>query len=110
VYIGEGAILDASGGLEIGAHTTVAAGVYVWTHTSHKANLAMRNTVSSSLIERKPTKIGRGVFIGGPSVIVSGVTVGDRTVVLPLSCVTKDVTGNCMVGGSPAKLIKPLNP
>ncbi|MDR2909056.1 MAG: acyltransferase [Oscillospiraceae bacterium] len=108
VYIGEGAIIDASGGLAIGPHTTVAAGVFVWTHTSHKANLAMANYPGSELIERKPTKIGAGVFIGGPAVVVSGVTIGDRTVILPMSCVTSDIPGNCMAGGSPAKVIKAL--
>ncbi len=108
VYIGEGVIVDASGGLTIGSHTTLAAGVFVWSHTSHKANLAMANYPASELIERKPTAIGSGVFIGGPSVVVSGVTIGDRTVVLPMSCITRDIPGNCMVGGSPAKVIKML--
>ncbi len=108
VYIGEGVILDASGGLTIGSHTTLAAGVFVWTHTSHKANLAMANEIGSDLIERKPTKIGNGVFIGGPAVVVCGVSVGDRTVILPMSCVTRDIAGNCMVGGSPAKIVKRL--
>lgn len=108
VYIGENVILDASGGLEVGTHTTFAAGVFIWTHTSHKANIAMANYPSSGMIMRKPTKIGSGVFIGGPSVVVSGASIGDRTVVLPMSCVTGDIAGNCMIGGSPAKIIKSL--
>ena len=108
VWIGEGAILDASGGLEVGEHTSIGLSVFVWTHTSHKTNLNMANYPGSDLIERKPTKIGSGVFIAGPSVILAGTTLGDRTVVLPLSCVTKSFEGNCIIGGSPAKLIKEL--
>ena len=40
VWIGESAIVDASGGLTIGDHTTVGSHVLVWTHTSYRANLA----------------------------------------------------------------------
>lgn len=108
VWIGEGAIVDASGGLTVGDHTTIASHVFVWTHTSYRANLAFDNRIGSPLNERRPTKIGRGCYIGGPSVIYPGVTLGDRTVVLPMTVVTKDVAGNCMVAGAPAKLIKEL--
>lgn len=108
VWIGEGAVLDASGGLEIGDHTTIGVGVYVWTHSSHMANLSMANYPGNDLIIRKPTKIGSGVFLVGPSVVYAGVTIGDRTVVLPMSSVTKSFEGNCMIGGSPAKVIKDL--
>ena len=108
VWIGEGAVLDASGGLEIGSHTSIGLGVFVWSHSSHLANIEMANYPSSPLITRTPTKIGSGVFIGGPSVINPGVTVGDRTIILPMSCVTKSFEGNCILGGSPAKIIKML--
>ena len=108
VWIGEGAILDASGGLEVGSHTTIASSVFVWTHSSHLANINMANYPGSDLIIRKPTKIGSGVFIAGHSVVIAGVEIGDRTVVLPMSCVTVNFEGNCMIGGSPAKLIKEL--
>ena len=108
VWIGEGAILDASGGLEIGDHTSIGLSVFVWTHTSHETNLKMANFPGSDLIERKPTKIGSGVFIAGPSVILAGTIIGDRTVVLPMSCVTKSFDGNCIIGGSPAKMIREL--
>jgi len=109
VWIGEGAILDASGGLTIGDHTTIASHVFVWTHTSYRANLAFDNRIGSPLTERHPTKVGRGCYVGGPSVIYPGVTLGDRTVVLPMSVVTKDIGGNCMVAGSPAKVLRDLD-
>ena len=108
VWIGEGAIIDASGGLTIGNHTTLASHVFVWTHTSYRANLAMDNRIGSPLIERSPTRIGDGCYVGGPSVIYPGTTLGDRTVVLPMTVVTKDLPGNCMAAGSPAKIIRHL--
>ncbi len=108
VWIGEGAILDAQGGLKIGNHTSIGLNVMVWSHTSYLTNLAMDNAGGSSLIRKSPTAIGDGCFIGGPTVIYPGVTIGNRVVVLPMSAVTHDVPSNSMVGGSPAKLIREI--
>lgn len=104
VWIGEGAVLDASGGLTIGEHTSIGLYVLVWSHTSYLANVTFNNFIGSPLIERKPTKIGKGCFIAGHSVIYPGVTIGDRVVVLPMSVVTKNVPDNCIVAGSPATI------
>lgn len=109
VWIGEGAVLDASGGLEIGAHTSIGLGVMVWTHSSHLTNLSMNNVSGSPMIQRKPTKIGQGCFIGGPSVIYSGVTIGERCLIQPMSVVTADIPAFSVVAGSPAKVIKTLS-
>jgi acetyltransferase-like isoleucine patch superfamily enzyme len=90
-WIGENAVLDASGGLQIGDNTSIGLGVFVWTHTSHLSNLYGDNQIGSSKIKRKKTSIGSNCFIGGPSVILPGVTIGDRCVIRPLSLVDKDV-------------------
>jgi acetyltransferase-like isoleucine patch superfamily enzyme len=109
VWIGEGAVLDASGGLEIGSHTSIGLSVMIWSHTSFLANLTMNNKIGSELIARAKTTIGSGCFIAGPSVIYHGVTIGDKTVVMPMSVVNEDTEGNCIVGGSPAKVIKKID-
>ncbi len=110
IWIGEGAVLDASGGLSIGDHTSIGLGVYIWSHTSFLNNLTFNNGVrNSKLLIRKKTTIGKGCFIGGPSVIYHGVTIGDRVVVLPMSVVTKDIPSNCIVAGSPAKVIREID-
>lgn len=91
-WIGEGAILDASGGLEIGENTSIGLGVYLWTHESYKLNIRGENTQKSShKIKRTPTKIGSNCFIAGPSVIMPGVTIHDRCLIAPMSLVNKDV-------------------
>lgn len=91
VWIGEGAILDASGGLEIGSHTSIGLGVFLWTHSSHKQNRKMANVKNSPDIVRKPTKVGSGVFIAGPSVVLAGTTIGDGAIISPMSLVDRDV-------------------
>lgn len=110
VWIGEGAVLDASGGLEIGSHTSIGLNVMLWSHTSFLTNLTFSNEAGSNLIARAKTKIGKGCFIAGPSVIYPGVELGDRTMVLPMTVVTKSFEqGKCVIAGSPAKVISEIN-
>lgn len=52
------------------------------------------------------TRIGRNCFIGGRSMILPGVTVGDNCVVGAGSVVTRDVPPNSIVAGNPAKVIR----
>ncbi|WP_447590772.1 acyltransferase [Aquipseudomonas campi] len=109
VWVGEGAVLDASGGLDIGSHTSIGLSVYVWSHTSYLTNLAMANQPGSQLIERKKTRVGSGCFIAGPCTILHGVNIGDKCVVLPMSVVNKDVPSYSMVAGNPARVIKTIS-
>jgi len=109
VWIGEGTLLDASGGLEIGDHTSIGAGTMVWTHSSHLSNLAMKNESGNGLIQRKPTRIGKGCLIAGPSVVYSGVTIGDKCLIQPMSVVTKDVPSYSIVTGRPGKVVRTLS-
>lgn len=109
VWVGENVVLDASGGLQVGSHTTFAVGALVWTHSSVLSNLEMDNRSGNPWIVRKPTNIGSGCYIGGPSSIYPGVTIGNKVIVLPMSVVTEDVPDNVMVGGSPAKIIRTID-
>ncbi len=109
VWIGENAIIDASGGLTIGDHTTVASSVFVWSHTSSLSNLMFENQPGNAYIRRVPTHIGSGTFIGGPSVVYPGVSIGDRVLVLPMSVVTRDIPDKVVVAGAPARVIREID-
>jgi len=109
VWVGENVVLDASGGLTVGSHTTFSVGTLVWSHSSVFSNLMLGNQSGNPWIMRKPTKIGSGCYIGGPSSIYPGVTIGDKVVVLPMTVVTKDVPDNVMIGGSPARIIRSID-
>ena len=53
-----------------------------------------------------PIKIGNGVWIGAHATILSGVTVGNGSVIAAGAVVTKDVPERVVVAGVPAKIIK----
>lgn len=109
VWIGENAVLDASGGLEIGAHTTISVGALVWSHASVLANLLLDNRSGNPWIARKKTTIGKGCYIGGPATIYPGLSIGDHAIVAPMSVVAEDVPAWTLVGGNPAVPIKQID-
>ena len=91
VWIGEGAVLDAQGGLTIGDSSQIGLGVMIWSHSSHLQAVRGETTLGRDSIVYKETRIGRNCFIGGPSVIAAGVTIGDGAMIMPLTFVDRDV-------------------
>lgn len=69
------------------------------------------HSLSSSLKETKtrPILIKKNAFIGGYSMILKGVTVGNNSIIAAGSVVTKDVPPHQLWGGNPAKYIKQLD-
>jgi acetyltransferase-like isoleucine patch superfamily enzyme len=93
--ISYGAKLDKTNpkGIHIGEESYIASGAIVFTHD-----------FSRSL--HKDTYIGKRCFIGANAIIMCGVKIGDEVIVGSGAIVTKDVPGNCIVAGNPAKTIK----
>lgn len=59
----------------------------------------------------EPIRIGDNCWIGMNSVILPGVTLGPRVTVAAGSTVTKSFPeGHCIVGGTPAKILRDLEP
>jgi len=58
----------------------------------------------------KPIRIGNNVWIGGATVVLPGVTIGDNSVIGAGSVVTKDIPANVVAVGNPCKVIKQLQP
>lgn len=110
VYIGENVLLDASGGLEIGEHTSLSTNVQVLTHSTWLNNMTLNNRTGSGLMELKPVKIGKGCFIAGGVFIMPGVTIGDFVTVQPNSVVTKDMPDRALVAGNPARVYLTYTP
>lgn len=52
------------------------------------------------------TRVGRNCFIGGRSMILPGVEIGDGCVVGAGAVVTKSVPPGCVVAGNPARILR----
>ncbi len=56
-----------------------------------------------------PTVVKKGASIGAGSIILCGVTIGEKAMVAAGSVVTKDVPEKTLVAGNPAKQIKKID-
>jgi acetyltransferase-like isoleucine patch superfamily enzyme len=100
-WIGPNVILDGSGGgLEIGDHCSISAGVQIYTHDTVQRSISM----GVAPADTSPTRIGSGVYIGPNSVVARGVTIDDRAVVGAMSFVNSDVPADARVWGTPARI------
>lgn len=52
------------------------------------------------------TRIGRNCFVGGSSLILPGVVIGDNCVIGAGSVVTRSVPPRCVVAGNPARILR----
>ena len=71
----------------------------------HPLDYQIRN---QGLEYAKPIKVGNNVWFGGNVVVLSGVEIGDNSVIGAGSVVTKNIPPNCVVAGNPCKIIKNL--
>ncbi|MDO4160852.1 MAG: sugar O-acetyltransferase [Prevotellaceae bacterium] len=56
-----------------------------------------------------PIVLGKNVWVGSNSTILSGVTIGDNSIIAAGAVVSKDVPESTIVGGVPAKTIKKID-
>jgi maltose O-acetyltransferase len=85
--------------ITIGDEVMLAPGVHLYTAT-HPMD---HETRASGLELAKPITIGNRVWIGGRSVILPGVTIGDFAVIAAGSVVSRDVPAGAVVRGVPAR-------
>ena len=100
-WIGPFTVLDGSGGLTIGDHCSISAGVHLYTHDT------VRRALSGGRYEpdRKPTSIGSRCYIGPNTVVAKGVTIGDGTVVGANSLVLDDIPAGSRAYGNPCRVV-----
>lgn len=98
--IGDNAILDARGGLELGKNVNISSNVSIYTlqHDHRDPDFKCTN------FNAKVT-IGDRVWLGSNCIVLPGVTIGEGAVCCAGCVVTKDVEPFTVVAGIPAKKV-----
>lgn len=91
----------------IGDFSGIGPGVHIYTvfhPTDPKERLSENSTFWKS--QTAPVTIGRNVWIGGGSIILPGVTIGDESTIGAGSVVTKSIPAHCVAAGNPCRVIR----
>jgi acetyltransferase-like isoleucine patch superfamily enzyme len=99
VFLNQGVSIAARTTITIGDFTKIADLVTIQDTNYHRVS-------PDEPVVSAPITIGRNVWLGRLSIISPGVTIGDNAVVAAGSVVTKDVSPNTVVAGTPAKLLR----
>ena len=104
VGIAEYARIGGSGGVTIGDDTIIAQ--YFSAHPEEHIFDRIDIPIRLQGTKRKEIIIGRNCWIGDRVTILSGVTIGDNSVIGAGSVVNTDIPENTIAVGMPAKVIK----
>ena len=110
VFLAGGNILDRVRPdlITIEDYVSLAGGVVILTHSNPTKPL--REILGPSSNNVAPVTIKRGAWIAVNVVILPGVTIGECAIVASGSVVTKDVPPFTLAGGSPAKVLREIDP
>jgi acetyltransferase-like isoleucine patch superfamily enzyme len=93
--------------VEIGAHCMFANGCFV-TDGSHRFDDLHRPITWQGFTSKGPTRVGDNVWCGANVVIMSGVMVGERSVIGANSVVTTDIPAYSNAAGAPARVLRTI--
>ncbi len=109
IHIGKDVFINSGCHFQDHAGITIGDGCLI----GHNVVIATINHDLDPAQNRKnhyaPVTIGSHVWIGSQATILSGVTIGDWSVVAAGAVVTKDVPAFTIVGGVPARIIKKID-
>lgn len=103
VFINAGCKFQDHGGITLEDGVLVGHNVVIAT-LNHGQNPSDRQSLIPS-----PVRIREGAWIGAGVVICPGVTIGRHSIVAAGAVVVRDVPDNVIVGGVPAKVLKPID-
>ena len=105
-----GGVICASVRVEIGRGCLLGANVVITDTDFHPIKSAGRRyNNSQSDIVSSPVIIEDNVFIGAGAFILKGVRIGKNSVIGAGSVVTKDIPGDMIAAGNPARVIKKIS-
>ena len=108
-FIGHQCGFNVGRSVKIGKNCLLATRVLVYDQDGHPLDAEKRRSGDPTPADAiLPVSIGDDVWIGFDSLILKGVTIGDRSVVAAKSVVTKDVPPDVVVAGNPARIVREL--
>lgn len=99
-FINSGVIVFSACEVTIGDDVALANEVYLMDSDSHG--------VEGRAVREEPVRIGSGTWVGARAIILPGVTIGRRCLIAAGAVVSRDVGDDMLVGGNPAREIRPL--
>jgi acetyltransferase-like isoleucine patch superfamily enzyme len=99
-WIGPFVVLDGSGGLTIGSHCSISAGVQIYSHDTVQWALSG----GRASYAYAATSIGDNCYIGPCTVIAKGVRIGNGCLVGANSLVLADVPDGSIAHGTPCRI------
>ncbi len=99
IYMNTGCVILDSAPVHIGDGTMCGPGVQIYCANHHKDPVKRRSGIEIAL----PVRIGKDVWLGGGSIVLPGVEIGDSAIVGAGSVVTRDVPAGTTVMGNPAR-------
>lgn len=106
VGISNSTIVSQGAGIDIEDDVMIGGGVKIYDTDFHSLYYEDRMARPEVGAKYKSVKIKRGAFIGGHSIILKGVTIGEYSVVGAGSVVTHNIPDKQVWAGNPAKFIK----
>ena len=103
-----GTTIVAQSSVIIEDNVMLGSGVCVFDADFHSIDYENRIKKPDTTTQTKPVKICMGAFVGARSIILKGVTIGEKSVVGAGSVVTKSIPPGEIWAGNPAKFIKKI--
>jgi len=104
VYINFGCVILDCAEVIIGRNTLIGPNVGIYA-VNHAIDAEER---INGGCHGKPVHIGQNVWLGGDVKILSGVSIGDNTIIGAGSIVTKDIPSNVIAVGNPCRVIRQI--
>lgn len=100
-------------GTRFGCHDEIAIGPYAILGDARILDtdfhsIEIDRWSENARVLHSPIRIGRNVWIGGGTIILKGICIGDNSVIGMGSVVTANVPANSVAAGNPAKVVKTL--
>lgn len=95
-YVGiSNSTIIAQTSVDIGEGTLIGASCNIWDTDFHSLDPAIRGT-AADIGDSRPVSIGKNAFIGGHSILLKGVTIGDRVIVRAGSVVSRSIAADSL--------------